>query len=301
MQKGYIFDIRGYSIHDGPGIRTAVFFKGCYLHCPWCHNPEGQSPKIELIFTETRCRGCQACLKNCPRQALSRYGNQTLIDREKCDLCGICVEGCLSQALEFVGKEMTVEEVMKEIEKDRIFYEQSNGGVTFSGGEPLLQADFLEALLIECQRKYIHTCLDTSGYASPETIEKISDKINLFLYDLKIMDDKKHKEYTGASNQLILKNLKKLAAKNKNIIIRIPLIPGTNDTSENIIQTAEFLKSLKVITEINLLPYHRLGSQKYKKLNRADPSNDFQIPSEEKMQEIKKTLENLGFKVKIGG
>jgi len=301
MKKGCIFDIRGYSIHDGPGIRTTVFFKGCYLHCPWCHNPEGQSPKIELIFTETRCRGCQECLKNCPRQALSRSASETLINREKCDLCGICVEGCFSQALEFVGKEMTVQEVMEAVEKDRIFYEQSNGGVTFSGGEPLRQADFLEALLIECRKRDIHTCLDTSGYVSSEIFNKISAKVDLFLYDLKIMDEEKHRRYTGASNKLILENLKTLAAENKNIIIRIPLIAAINDTSENILQTAEFVKSLKVVTEISLLPYHRLGSQKYRKLNRPDPSNKFEIPSEEKMQEIKKTLENLGFKVKIGG
>lgn len=301
MEKGLIFDIRGYSIHDGPGIRTTVFFKGCYLHCPWCHNPEGQSPKLELVFSELRCRGCQECVKNCPQHALSRSGTETLIDREKCDLCGICAEECSSQALEIIGKEMTVEEVMKEIEKDRIFYDESNGGVTFSGGEPLRQAEFLNALLEECQKNYIHTCLDTSGYAPSEILNKISDKVDLFFYDLKIMDEKKHKEYTGASNKLILENLKKLATKNKKIIIRIPLIAGINDTEENISQTAEFLKPLKIITEISLLPYHRLGSQKYKKLNRPDPSNEFQIPSQEKVEEIKKRLETLGFKIKIGG
>lgn len=299
MRKGYIFDIRGYSINDGPGIRTTVFFKGCHLRCRWCHNPEGQSPKLELGFNEARCIGCQECIKNCPRQALSRCGTETIIDREKCDLCGICVQLCAAQALEFVGKEMSVEEVMKEVEKDRIFYEESSGGVTFSGGEPLRQADFLGAILIECKRKDIHSCLDTSGYAPPEILDRIGDLVDLFLYDLKIMDEERHKEYAGAPNTLILENLRRLAAKNKKIIIRIPLIAGINDTPENVVQTAEFLRSLGVISEISLLPYHRLGSQKYKKLNRPDPSNEFQIPSDEKVQEIQKKFKEFGFIVQI--
>lgn len=296
-EKGLIFDIRGFSIHDGPGIRTTVFFKGCFLRCHWCHNPEGQMPKPELIFSRTRCIGCHECLKNCPKQALSQRGANIFISRKKCEICGICVQNCPSQAMDFAGREMTVREVMEAIKKDAVFYEQSKGGVTFSGGEPLFQPMFLNSVLEECEENHFHTCLDTSGYASFDVLEKISEKIDLFLYDIKIIDEKNHLKYTGVSNKLILENLARLAATGKKIIVRIPLIAGINDTDGNIDGTIEFLKSVPSIKTVSLLPYHRLGSQKYKKLNRYQPR--FQAPSEEVVKGIKEKFEKSGFEIKI--
>jgi len=301
MKTGVIFDIKRYAIHDGPGIRTTVFFKGCRLHCSWCHNPEGQDLKPELSFNETRClKGCTECVKNCAQEALSRIDQYISLNREECDLCGDCAQACPTEALEIIGREMSVEEVMKEIEKDRVFYDESRGGVTFSGGEPLMQPEFLNALLEECKKRNIHTILDTSGYASLEDLNKIEDKVNLFLYDVKMMDEKKHKETTGGSNKQILENLKKLSEKGKKIVVRIPVIPGVNDTEGNIAQIAGFIASLKGVNDLSLLPYHKGGSQKYMRLNKAFMRNKIHPPSDEKIKKIKKILEHFGFKVKIG-
>ncbi len=300
MKKGLIFDIKRYAIHDGPGIRTTIFLKGCNLRCWWCHNPEGQLSKPELIYKVNRCRECKECIELCPEKALF-WDEHIIIKREKCNLCGKCAENCANEALEIIGKEMNVEEVMREIEKDRVFYEESNGGVTFSGGEPLLQSDFLKALLKECKKRNIHTAIDTCGYAPYKVIDEISNYVDLFLYDIKIMDNEKHKKYTGMSNKSILENLKYLAKKGANVEIRFPIIPGINDDENNINHFVSFLCSLHIIKNISILPYHKAGSEKYVKLNREYKMRNAESLSSEKTKKIKEILENYGFKVKIGG
>lgn len=301
MKSGIIFDIKRYAIHDGPGIRTTVFFKGCPLRCWWCHNPEGLVPETELTFIKTRClEDCDECVKKCPKDAILRADNIISIDRKKCDICGECTLVCPTEALIISGKNMSVEEVMKEIDKDMVFYDESMGGVTFSGGEPLMQLEFLSALLEECKKRGFHTTLDTSGYARPEEIDKIKDKVDLFLYDVKMVDDKKHKETTGVSNKLILDNLKKLSKNGGNIVVRIPVIPEINDTDEEITKIAEFISSLKEVKDISLLPYHTLADQKYERLNKSYLMQKTPPYSEEKIEKIKKKLERFGFQVKIG-
>jgi pyruvate formate lyase activating enzyme len=301
MKKGIIFDIKRYAIHDGPGIRTTVFFKGCPLRCLWCHNPEGLVPEPELTFIKTRClQDCNECVERCTRGALSRPDQYIFIDREECDLCGDCVQVCPTEALEIIGKWMSTEEVINEIEKDMIFHDGSKGGVTFSGGEPLMQPEFLNALLEECKKKGIHTSLDTSGYATFENLEKIKDKVDLFLYDIKMIDDEKHKKTTGVSNKSILDNLRKLSERGNNIVVRIPVIPGINNTDEDISEIAEFITTLKEIKEICLLPYHNIAKHKYEKLNRPFMMKKTEPLSEENKENIKKKFEYFGFKVRIG-
>ena len=302
MAKGIIFDIKRYAIHDGPGIRTTVFLKGCSLRCQWCHNPEGLESKPEIILRSTRCaRECSECVSVCPQGAISKDGDIIEIDQERCDLCRKCEDVCVYEALEIVGREATVQEVMEEIEKDRIFFDESGGGITFSGGEPLMQMDFLETLLKEIKKKNIHVTLDTSGYVSFEDLERISDKVDLFLYDLKIMDEGKHEKYTGVSNKLILENLRKLSEIGKSIAVRIPLISGINDDNHNIQMFVEYLHGLKNIKQISLLAYHRGGCEKYKRLRKEGSLITFQSPSDERIEEIKKILTGSGFSVKKGG
>ncbi len=303
MKKGVIFDIKRYAIHDGPGIRTAVFFKGCPLRCWWCHNPEGLALQPELVFRESRClSGCIACIETCPQGALSRAGGLIEINTEECDLCGECARVCPAEALEVIGREMSVGEVLREVEKERIFYDQSEGGVTFTGGEPLMQPEFLGALLDECQARGIHTAVDTCGYAPFEVIDSISDKADLFLYDLKIMDEERHRKYTGASNRAILDNLTKLAEKGSPMVaVRLPLIPGVNDDEDNIIKVAEFIRSLRGIRDISLLPYHRAGSEKYRRLHRAYRLGKTRPPSDHRVEEVTRILEERGLRVKVGG
>jgi len=301
MSQGLIFDIRKYSIHDGPGIRTTVFFKGCPLHCLWCHNPEGQSFTPELMVRPGRClKECSECLSVCEPTALSKVADVPVLDRNKCTACGTCSDACPTQAIEIVGRRLGVSEVMAEIEKDMIFFEESGGGVSFSGGEPLAQPDFLEVLLSQCQKKEIHTVVDTCGFAPARTLEKIAARADLFLYDLKLMDEDKHKKYTGASNRIILENLKRLSQGQKNIVIRLPLLPGINDDEENLSQMAEFLRSLGGINQVSLLPYHKLGKDKYKGLEKKNLSENLTPPSAERLEKIKRDLTSYGFTVLLG-
>ncbi|OFW53908.1 MAG: glycyl-radical enzyme activating protein [Actinobacteria bacterium RBG_13_35_12] len=300
MTTGIIFNIQRYSIHDGPGIRTTVFLKGCPLSCWWCQNPESQLSGQEMIFWGDRCISCGACSAICPSSAIQIKNGIPITEKEKCILCGKCIEKCPALAREMIGKKMTVESVIKEIEKDLVFYEESDGGVTFSGGEPLGQSEFLESLLNACQEKKIHTAVDTSGYISWEILEKVAPKVNLFLYDLKIMDSERHRKYTGVSNEIILENLKKLSSAYHNISVRFPVIPGINDDDQNIRETGEFLSSLK-ITQVNLLPYHYIGIDKYKRLGRTYKLVITQPPSEEKLSEISGILSKFNLKVKLRG
>jgi pyruvate formate lyase activating enzyme len=298
---GIVFDIKKFSIHDGPGIRTTVFFKGCPLSCWWCHNPEGQSPAPELVLRESRCIRCGACLEVCAQSAISWDGDVVFTDREKCVLSGACVEACYAEAREIVGREMTVAQVMAEIERDVAFYDQSGGGVTFSGGEPLSQPGFLLALLRACNEKGIHTAMDTCGFATWETLDSIRKHVDLFLYDLKLMDEAKHREFTGASNELILRNLQRLSARGHNIFLRVPIIPGINDNAENIRQIGAFAAALPHLKRVDILPYHRAAAEKYHRLNKVYGLPETRPPSDERMAEITQILKGFGLRVKTGG
>jgi pyruvate formate lyase activating enzyme len=300
MKYGLIFDVKRYAIHDGPGIRTTVFFKRCPLHCWWCHNPEGQNPKPELLYRKSRCTGCGECTRHCLQQAITLQANHISINRKKCTTCGSCAQACPSDALSIVGRKTGVSELLEEIEKDRVFHEESEGGVTFSGGEPLMQHEFLNELLTDCRDRGIHTTVDTCGYASTETIRRVSGKADLFLYDLKTMDARKHAKFTGASNLKILRNLTELAQHNS-IVISFPIIPGINDDDKNVTETAKLASSLPNIVQVNLLPYHRAGIDKYKSLGKPYRLNRIQPPTVQKIKAIKKKMESHGLKVGIGG
>jgi pyruvate formate lyase activating enzyme len=299
--KGIVFDIQKFSIHDGPGIRTTVFFKGCPLSCWWCHNPESQALESEVIFRAYRCIRCGACLSVCVQGAISWDGDAVSTDREKCTHCGACAQVCYSEAREAVGREMTVAQVMAEIEGDVAFYDESSGGVTFSGGEPLWQAGFLLALLQACQAKEIHAALDTCGFAPWETLDAIREHVDLFLYDLKLMDGAKHRDFTGVSNELILKNLQALSQRGHDIVLRVPIIPGINDDDANIRQTGAFAAALPHLSRVDLLPYHHTGVDKYNRLDRAYGLPETRPPSSERLASIAQTLRGFGLQVKVGG
>ncbi len=299
---GTIFDLKRYSIHDGPGIRTTVFFKGCPLHCLWCHNPEGIDGAPELMHWDSRCTRCYACVAACPIGALSKNPSGAVtIDRAKCDLCGRCAEDCLYEAMQLVGYSTTVSELVGEIEKDRVFFEQSGGGVTFSGGEPLAQPEFLEALVDALRERGIRTALDTTGLASEELLDRIAAKTDLVLFDLKIMDEAKHRELTGVSNKRLLENLARLAASTTEVWVRIPLMAGVNDGEENIRATIDFLGSLETIKTIGLLPYHLGGDGKARRLGKDACFRSFEPPSDERYAAIEAAIRDAGFRVQKGG
>ena len=301
MNEGRVFDIKKYSINDGPGIRTTVFFKGCPLQCRWCHNPEGQSFAPEVMLRTSRClKDCAECLSVCPEGALSKSGPVPVLNRDLCTACGKCSEACPTQALEVIGRLISVGDLLNEIERDRVFYEESGGGVTFSGGEPLAQPEFLDEVLALCRERQIHTAVDTCGLAAPEVLERIASTADLFLFDLKTMDEEKHLAFTGESNRLILENLRRLAAGGKRTTVRIPVIPGFNDDPENIRRTAAYLGTLEAVPEISLLPYHRLGRDKSKGIDKMTETLEFASPNERILERIRKAFESSGFRVSRG-
>jgi pyruvate formate lyase activating enzyme len=305
LLTGIIFDLKKYALHDGPGIRTTVFFKGCPLRCLWCHNPESQSFKLELIFRASRCILCEACLARCAAGAITRVsagddagGDVMVTDPGKCKVCGQCVDECYAEARQLAGREVMVADVMAEIERDVAYYDQSGGGVTFSGGEPLAQPEFLLALLRACRDHGIHTALDTSGFAQWKVLDDIRPYVNLFLYDLKVMDSAKHRRFTGAPNDLILSNLRALSEAGHNLIIRVPIIPGLNDRDDDLRQLGAFAAALPHLRRIDLLSYHEIAIHKYERLDKAYVLTDVRPPSTERMTVIANGLRSYGLAVK---
>ena len=297
MKHGTIFDIKHFAVHDGPGIRTTVFFKGCNLKCQWCHNPEGISSSLDLFFSPYLCIKCNTCFNLCPREAIINDEEITIL-RELCDKCMICAEECPTEALQKSGRTISSSDLMEEILKSTIYYDFSEGGVTFSGGEPLLQGAFLKEMLEKCKKEGIHTALDTSGFSSLDTIKSIINDVDLFLFDLKIINDSLHKQFIGVPNKQIIDNLKFITqTRGKDVIIRIPVIPGITSTDQNIEDILTLLSSLKAIREVNLLPFHNV-KEKYDRLGMEYKLEEVRAPSDEEMNLIKQRFEEEGFKVK---
>lgn len=301
LPNGLIFDLRKFSVHDGPGIRTTVFFKGCPLNCWWCHNPESQGSQPEIMLWDSRCIGCEACLAACPENAITRSGMVVSTDQRLCTRCGTCIPYCPTDAREWIGREASVAEVMAEIERDVSFYDESGGGVTFSGGEPLMQPAFLLALLQACHQQEIHTALDTSGFAAWETLERVRPYVDLFLYDVKLIDDERHRQATGVSNTRILSNLRALSEHGHRIILRVPLVPGVNADEVNMLALADLAASLPSVERVDLLPYHHAAAGKYERLQKPYSFSATLTPSDEAVNALADRLRERGLFVKIGG
>lgn len=297
--EGVLFNIQRYSLHDGPGIRTIPFFKGCPLSCKWCSNPESQRPQPELIFKKSDCIRCGKCIEACKQQALS-VSNAFFIDRERCIQCGKCSQVCPTQALEMKGKRMTVADVMRELQKEENLYRRSGGGITLSGGEPLAQPDFARELLKACKEKGWHTAIETTGFTTPEVIADVFPYVDLALTDIKAINPAVHLANTGIENSQILENLLRISFLTKTIV-RIPVIPGVNDNPEEIHNIAEFARLMSNVDTLHLLPYHSFGENKYGLLGRIYPMGEADSIAESKMELLKREVESSGFHCHIGG
>jgi pyruvate formate lyase activating enzyme len=298
MSKPLVFDIKRYAINDGPGIRIVIFLKGCNLNCTWCHNPESISIETERMYSPAKCIKCGTCVSACPEKAITLTNEGIITDSALCNLSGKCAEVCPTRAIEISGKEISVDEIIKEIEKERPFFDQSGGGVTFSGGEPLLHHKFLIRLLEECGKRGIHRAVDTAGFVNTDIIMAVAMHTDLFLYDLKIMDPEKHRKWIGVTNEKILENLKLLADTGASIIVRIPLIGGVNDDPENIEETARFIAGLSGEKKlVNFLPYHKIAKTKYQKLGRPEDFQLMEEPSREVQLQAISIFQKHGLKV----
>jgi pyruvate formate lyase activating enzyme len=299
---GVIFNIQRYSIHDGPGIRTTAFLKGCPLRCLWCQNPESQSMRPEIFFVSESCQGCGACAEACPRGAIEVVEGLARTDRAVCVGCGECTAVCPNEARNLMGRNSTAQEVFEELAADDIFYQRSGGGVTLSGGEPLAQPRFAREVLRLCKEASLHTALDTCGCAPWETVRQVLEYVDLVLYDLKHMDTGQHKRYTGVPNEVILENARRVHGLGIPMLARVPVIPGYNDAVENMTATALFISTeLGDSTGVHLLPYHRLGEAKHERMEQTNKSLGAVPPTDEEMEELREVFESFGLEVHLGG
>ena len=288
--EGLIFNIQKFCINDGPGIRTTVFFKGCPLRCRWCHNPESHKALQELLYDPGKCVGCGRCVEACPAHAHEFADGQHIFHREKCEKCGKCLESCYYEALEMAGKYRTVEDVLQEVMKDKIFYDNSGGGMTLSGGEPLMQFDFALALLQGAKERGLHTCMETCGYAEEEKLREIAPYVDIFLFDIKLTDSEKHRFYTGVGNERIRENLRILDALGKQTVLRCPIIPGVNDDEGHLAGIGALADSLENVLGVEVEPYHSLGTGKDQRLGRTD-SVSFPLPEPAQVEQWVQTIQ----------
>ena len=300
--KGLVFNIVHGSFVDGYGVRTTIFLKGCPLQCLWCCNPEGQTKDLEIKYTPPKCNECAKCVNVCPTEAITLYeGKKVKIDRDLCNSCGKCINICYTGAIEFFGCHMTVDEVFDTVKKDEKYYSSSGGGVTIGGGEPTSQPHFTYALMKKCQQNYIHVAVDTCGYTTTQLGFKILEEADLLLYDLKCIDLNSHIENTGVSNELILKNLQKLADMGKSLIIRIPLVPGYNDSKKNIRETAKFLSEMRTVERVDIIPYHKFGIIKYEQLGKEYRLSSIQTQPQKYIDKTENIFKSFGLTTQIGG
>ncbi|HHX65938.1 MAG TPA: glycyl-radical enzyme activating protein [Chloroflexi bacterium] len=300
MLKGLVTDIQRFSIHDGPGIRTTVFLKGCNLHCFWCHNPETISVKPELQLFLERCIGCGACFERCVNGAHAMEGGERVFHRELCRACGVCVETCYAQALVLMGQFKTVEQVVEEVLRDKPFYDTSGGGVTLSGGEPLLQFEFSYAILERCRQEGLHTAIETAANFPWERIEAILPVTDLVMMDVKLLDSERHREYTGVPNERILANARRLGEQDKPLIVRTPVVPGVNDAPDEIAAIARFAAELPALLCYELLPFHPMATSKYVGLGRDYGARELKTPSRERMDALADVARHAGITVRHG-
>jgi len=298
---GLVFNIQRCSVHDGPGVRTTVFLKGCPLSCTWCHNPEGIDSAPVLMVNADRCLSCGGCVEACPVADGGAAPAGQPWDRDACTRCGACVEACPADARELVGREFEVTELVDVLERDRVFFEESGGGVTFSGGEPLSQPEFLNACLQECRKRGLHTAIDTCGLAPRENLLEVAELTDLVLYDIKHIDPEQHRRNTGVDNRLILDNLRALSTKGVKVFIRMPLIAGVNDGAADIEAVGTFVASLSNPRSIHLLPFHGLADGKLVRLEQVDAQKQFGAPASETLDEIADRLQHFDLDVTVGG
>lgn len=296
-----VFNIQRCSIHDGPGIRTTVFIKGCPLRCDWCHNPESLDGNPEVAITAAKCTACGACIEACPESNGERPARGPDWDDGNCRRCGACAEACPGEAREVIGEARAVVDLVAEVERDRPFFDASGGGVTFSGGEPLYHPTFLSECLEACREKGLHTVVDTSGFASKKVASDIARLADVVLYDLKHMDSEAHKRHTGVDNHRILENLRTLSEEGTAIWIRFPLIPGFNDDDENLEAMAAFVNALPNPHPLFVLPYHLIGVDKYRRLGKVGPEVNYRSPSEDEIEAVVERLRSFGLEVHTGG
>ncbi len=301
--KGRIFNIQGYSIHDGPGIRTTVFLSGCPLRCWWCQNPESGTMEPKLFFMAEKCIGCGACVSVCPKKAVTIAAGKASTDRKLCDACGACVHACPADAREIVGEEKSAGEIADAVLRDKLFFDGSGGGVTLSGGEVLCQPEFSSAILALCKEGGANTAIETCGFGSWDKLSKILEHTDLVLYDFKHMDSEMHKKGTGVGNELILENAERVFREaKKKMAARVPVIPGFNDSEENMRALSEFIVSrLDTSVKVHLLPYHRLGESKNDRMERSEGRMQAEPPSDAHMEKLRAIVAGFGLEAVIGG